>query len=192
MKHVSPYASKDLIYIYDNLDSPFLINPLNIRTQILKSPSASVESSKRARDVTRMSTLRFATKHTHIQTPLPLQSQIFALVPEPKTHSSAVDGCQTPTAAHSHTHTAHPKKIGLSPKQAIEVMTIMILSFTGEDREREPERQTQTESQISWSAENNCFLIPSEEFKGFLMCWELHCTHWGANEDFMGGEALKL
>lgn len=68
MKHISPYASKDLIYIYDNLDSPFLINPLNIRTQIRKSPSASVESSKRAKDVTRMSTLRFAKKYTHTQT----------------------------------------------------------------------------------------------------------------------------
>lgn len=153
MKRVSPYASKDLIYIYDNLDSPFLINPLNIRTQIRKSPSASVESSKRARDVTRMSTPRFAhTKktHTHTQTPLLLlQSQIFALVPEPKAHSGAADGWQTPTVVHSHTHTARPKKIGLSHKRAIEVLTIMILFFTGEDREREPERHTHTESQIS-------------------------------------------
>lgn len=174
MKHISPYASKDLIYIYDNLDSPFLINPLNIRTQIRKSPSASVESSKRAKDVTRMSTLRFAKKYTHTKQPLLLQSQIFALIPEPQIYSGARDGCQTPADAHSHTHTEHPKKIALSHKQAIEVLTIMILSFTGEDREREPERQTHTESQISWSAENNCCLIPSEEFKGFLV---QRCTH---------------
>lgn len=89
-------------------------------------------------------------KHTRTQThPLLLQSQIFGLVPEPKTHSGAADGWQTPTFVHSHTHTARPKKIGLSRKQAIEVLTIMILFFTGEDREREPERRTHTESQIS-------------------------------------------
>lgn len=78
-----------------------------------------------------------------------LQSQIFALVPEPKTLSGAADGWQTPTVVHSYTHRARRKKIGLSHKQAIEVLMIMILFFIGEDREREPERQTHTESQIS-------------------------------------------
>lgn len=36
-----------------------------------------------------------------------------------------------------------------SHKQAIEVVTIMILPFISEDTEREPERHTHTESQIS-------------------------------------------
>lgn len=53
--HASPYALKELIYIYDNLGSQFLINPLNITGQILKSPSPYVGSSKGAWDVTRMS-----------------------------------------------------------------------------------------------------------------------------------------
>lgn len=64
--HASPYALKELIYIYDNLGSQFLINPLNITAQILKSPSPSVGSSKGASDVTRMSTLRFANTNTKI------------------------------------------------------------------------------------------------------------------------------
>lgn len=87
-----------------------------------------------------------------------------------KTHSSSADGWQTLTVVHSHTHTARPKKIGLSHKQAIEVLMIVILFFTWEDGEREPERQTHTESQITQSAERTCCLTPSEEFKGFLVC----------------------
>lgn len=115
--------------------------------------------------------------YSHPNTPLLLQSKIFGLVPEPKSHSGAADGWQTPTVVHSHTHTARPKKIGLSRKQAIEVLTIMILFFTGEDREREPERRTHTESQIRESAESMCCLIPSEGFKGFLICVESRTAH---------------
>lgn len=145
MKHVSPYASKDLIYIYDNLDSPFLINPLNIRTQIRKSLSVSMES----KDVTRMTTLRFAKKHTHTRALMLLQSQIFALVPELKIHSGAADA-----GRHQQLYILMPikhilRRFWLSHKQAIEMLTIMILSFTREDGERESERQTHTESQIS-------------------------------------------
>lgn len=79
---------------------------------------------------------------------MPLWTQIFLLVPELKTHSSAADGWQTAAVVHSQTLTVHPKKIG-SHKQAIEVLTIMILSFTMQYQEREHERQTHTESQIS-------------------------------------------
>lgn len=78
-----------------------------------------------------------------------LQTQIFSLVRELKTHSGAADSWQTAAVECSHTLTARPKKIGLSHKQAIEVLTITILSFTRQDREREHERQTHTESQIS-------------------------------------------
>lgn len=54
--HLCTYDSKELIYIYDNLNSQFLINLLNIMTQIRKSHSPSIASSKRARYVTKMST----------------------------------------------------------------------------------------------------------------------------------------
>lgn len=46
------------------------------------------------------------------------------------------DGWQTPTVVDSHTHTPHPKKIGLRHDQAIEVLMIVILFFTAEDREK--------------------------------------------------------
>lgn len=153
MKCVSHYAWKDLIYIYDNLDSPFLINSLNIRTQIRKSPCASVESSERTRDVTGMSTLRFAHKKNILAPKHPCccccwNPKLLHLSQNQKL-SGAADSWWTPTVVHSQTHTARPKKIGLSHKQAFEMLMIMILFFTGEDRQREPERQTHTESQIS-------------------------------------------
>lgn len=149
MKHVLSYASKDLIYIYDNLEFPFPINPLNMRTQIRKSPSASLVECKRAKDVTKMSTQRFARPektYLHPNTPC-IAIPNFCTFSEPETqrHSRWL----ADTNIYPQTHAALPKKIGLSHKQAIEVLMIMILSFTMENREREPERQTHTESQIS-------------------------------------------
>lgn len=73
---------------------------------------------------------------------MPLWSQIFSLVPELKTHSSGADGLQTAAVVHSKTLTACPKKIGLSHKQAIEVLTIIILSFTLQDQETARETDT--------------------------------------------------
>lgn len=106
---------------------------------------------------------KLSPKHSFYWIPAPIS----ALVSEPKTQRHTPDGWQTPTFVYSHTRTALPKKIGLSHKQAIEVLTIVIPSFSGEDTERKPQRQSHIETLISESAENKCFLIPAEEFKGF-------------------------
>lgn len=119
-------------------------------TQIRKSPSPSVVECKRAKDVTKMSTQRFVKPektHMHPNTPCIAIPNLCACL---RTKNSQRHGrWLADTSIYPHTQAALPKKIGLSHKQAIEVLMIMILSFTTENRGRVHERQTHTESQIS-------------------------------------------
>lgn len=126
------YASKELIYIYDNLNSPFLIN-LHSGIQICKSPSASVESGMIAR--TEENNI-VATKH-----PVYFPNKVSAHVPEPNAHNGWLS---------VHSHTSLLKKIGfksqVSYRSADDCDPLFHQQRTGKG---EPEGQMHAEAQIS-------------------------------------------